>query len=140
MTADQEIANTFSFVEQMPGARRIRCEYHAAHFGNAIVEYDSPRLRVRVTKDRGAFLCDFASPEPPVEWFDLEVVFRVLGEDRTIDALIAESFTSLESIGRAVEDNLEPICERFGEAHYADSRKRFHEHLEARVRWLLNRK
>lgn len=100
------------------------------------MEYSSPKLRVRVSKDRGQFLCDFAAPTEPTEWFDQEVVFRDLGEDLTIDALISQGWSSLEAVAHAVEDHLDRVIELFGDRYLA-SRNRFQVLKQIRVKKLF---
>ena len=82
MNATHDIEDAFWFLSVKLGYQRFRSEYFPAHFGNAVVEYRSPDLRVQVTKDHGHFLCDFAPAREPVEWFDLDIVLRDLGENR----------------------------------------------------------
>src|SRR5882757_7696084 len=115
MRADQQITDRVAFVERQRDVRRIRSEYNPVVFGNAVVEYSSPDLRLRVTKDRGQFLCDFAATNGPLEWFTLGIVFRDLGESASLDALIAEKWSSLDSVAATVEDHFSRILDLFSE-------------------------
>jgi hypothetical protein len=136
MQGDIEIAALFSFLEEEHGFRRVRQMYAAAHFGNAIVEYESSNLRVRVTKDRSQFLCYFATPRAP-EWFDQEVVFRELGEDSAIDTLIAQSWSAAADVAKSIRARLDRITELFSEARYPQSAARLAERQHERVRRLF---
>src|SRR6266404_6870281 len=102
MQADLEIVNQFSFLETERDFRCVRRTYDRAHFGNAIVEYESSNLRLRVTKDRSQFFCDFAAAKGSVEWFDQDIVFRDLGEASVIDALIAQQWSSVEDVAKNI--------------------------------------
>jgi hypothetical protein len=140
MDAAIEIEQAFSFLEQDLAYRRGRSEYHRAQFGNALVEYQSPRLRIRVTKDRGQFFCAFAAPKEPVEWFDQEIILRDLGEGQAADDFIAQRWSSLDAVATSVRRTIERICERFGEETYSESRGRFKEGQLRRVRKLVGDK
>jgi len=133
MQADFEIADQFSFLEKERGFRCVHRSYDQKFFGNAIVEYVSATLRVRVVKDRGQFECDFARPKGVPEWFDADVVLRALGEDGTIDTLTAQSWSSLHDLARTIRDRLDRISELFAERNYRQTRARFQEVLRQRV-------
>jgi hypothetical protein len=132
MTGDQEIVRSFLFLENELGYSRVRNDYDPLHFGNAIVEYRSPLLRIRVTKDRGGFLCDFAAPGAQ-EWFDQEIVFRVLGEDQAVQDLIAQRWSSLDAVAASVKQTIVRISGLFSEESYAESRARFQDSQRRRA-------
>jgi hypothetical protein len=134
MNATHDIEDAFWFLSVKLGYQRIRSEYSPAHFGNAIVEYRSPGLRVQVTKDRGHFLCDFAAPREPIEWFDLDIVLRDLGEERAADDLLAQKGSSLESVAKCVEQTIDRVRGQFSEETYSDCRVRLKEGRLRRVR------
>jgi hypothetical protein len=140
MQGDREIANQFSFLEAERGFRCVRRTYDAAHFGNAIVEYMSSSLRVRVIKDRGQFLCDFAASKGSLEWFDQEVVFRELGEGAAIDTLAAQGWSPVADVANSVRTSLDRIVELFSEGNYRQSAARFAELRGERVRRLFGDK
>jgi hypothetical protein len=140
MTADEDIVDEFRFLEYERGFHSIRQEYSAAHFGNAIVEYLSPGLRIQVTKDRGQFFCCFATVREPFEWFDQETVFCDLGEERVVAALIAQRWSSLGAVARAVRESLDRVFKQFEDGNYPESRRRFKALQQARVRRLLGDK
>ena len=82
MSAAEDIEDAFWFLDIKLGYQRSRYQHTPAPNENASVDYRSPGLWVKVTKDRGQFSCDFAAPREPTEWFDLEIVLRDLGEDK----------------------------------------------------------
>ena len=133
MQADFQIADQFSFLEMERGFRCVHRSYDEKYFGNAIVEYVSASLRVRVVKDRGQFLCDFARPDGVPEWFDAAVVLRALGEDAATEALSAQRWSSLPDLARTICDRLDRVSELFAAAKYRQSAARFHEILRQRV-------
>jgi hypothetical protein len=124
MNATHDIEDAFWFLSVKLSYQRFRSEYSPDHFGNVIVEYRSPGLRVQVTKERGHFLCDFAAAREPVEWFDLDVVLRDLGEDRAADDLFVEKGSSLESVAKCVEQNIDRVREQFNEDAHPEFRAR----------------
>ena len=140
MNATHDIEDAFWFLSVKLGYQLFRSEYSAAHFGNAIVEYRSPGLRVQVMKDRGHFLCDFAAAREPVEWFDLDVVLRDLGEDRAADDLFAENGSSLESVAKCVEQTIDRVREQFNEDAHPECRARLQAGRLRRARRLLGEK
>lgn len=121
------------FLETAYAFRRTRTEYSAKSFGNVIAEYRSPRLWIQVTRDRGQFFCRFSKPGTPAEWFDQETVLSDLGEAHTLEVLLAEEWSSLESVASSVERTIERVCGLFAEATYAASRHRFQEFQRRRV-------
>jgi hypothetical protein len=137
MQGDLEIATRFSFLETERDFRCTGRRYDAAHFGNAIVEYESSTLRLRVIKDRSQFFCDFAAPRGAVEWFDQEVVFRDLGEDSAVDALIAQRWSSAEELAESIRARLDRIGELFSDDNYQASAARFGELRHERARKLF---
>jgi hypothetical protein len=140
MNATEDIEDAFWFLPVKLGYQRFRSEYSAAHFGNAIVEYRSPGLRVQVTKDRGHFLCDFAVASEPVEWFDLDVVLRDLGEDKAADDLLAQKGSSLEWVAKCVEQNIDRVREQFNEDAHPELRARLKAGRVSRARNLFGDK
>lgn len=123
----------FTFLESAHGFRRTRTEYSASSFGNVIAEYRSPALCIRVTRDRSQFFCSFARPGTTEEWFDHDVILQVLGEIAMRDALVADSWLSLESVASSVEQNVERIGELFAEPAFEKSRELFHERQRIRA-------
>jgi len=133
MQADLEIADQFSFLERERGFRCVHRSYDEKFFGNAIVEYASASLRVRVIKDRSQFLCDFSRPTGVREWFDHDIVLRALGEAETLDVLTEPLGSSLPDLARTVRDRLDRVSELFAAGNYRQSTARFHELLRQRV-------
>ena len=139
MAADQEIANQFSFLETERGFRCIHRSHDPAHFGNAIVEYVSANLRIRIVKDRGQFWCEFARSRGVTEWFDEDVVLRALGDDATSDALIAQQGSSLHEVARTTRESLERVSELFSDGNYSRSVARFQDLQRQRAVDVLSR-
>lgn len=127
----------FSFLEKDLTYQRITTEYDSARFGNAIVEYRSPRLRIRVTKDRGQYVCDFAAPRGPAEWFDQDIVFRDLGEDHAVDEVVIQRWSSLDAVAASVKEAIERIAHLFTDERYLASRARFQNGQLRRVQKLF---
>ena len=140
MNATHDIEDAFWFLSVKLGYQRFRSEYFPAHFGNAVVEYRSPDLRVQVTKDHGHFLCDFAPAREPVEWFDLDIVLRDLGEDTAADDLLAQQGASLESVAKCVEQNIDRVHEQFNEDAHPECRAKLKAGRLRRVRKLFGDK
>jgi hypothetical protein len=139
MQADEEIANQFSFLETERGFRCNHRRYGPAHFGNAIVEYVSATRRLRIVKDRGQYLCDFARSKGVAEWFDQDVVLRALGDDATVDALIAQQRSSLHEVARTTRESLDRAGELFSDGNYSRSVARFRELQGQRAAEVLSR-
>jgi hypothetical protein len=140
MNAAEDIEDAFWFLDIKLGYQRSRPYVPPAN-GNAIVDYRSPDLWVTVTKDRGQFVCHFAAPREPAEQFDLEIVLRDLGEDKAADELIAERWSSLDSVASCVEETIARIRARFSENAFSESRarmkeaqlRRFREHVGNKI-------
>ncbi len=126
MNAAEDIEDAFWFLDIKLGYQRSRPYVPAAN-GNAIVDYRLADLWVTVTKDRGQLFCHFAAPREPAEQFDLEIVLRDLGEDKVADDLIAQSWSSLDSLASCVEQSIDRIRARFSEDAFSDSRVRLKE-------------
>ena len=135
--ADGQIVRAFMFLETEYAFCRTRTEYSASCFGNVIAEYRSPRLWIQVTRDRSQILCDFSRPGPTAEWFDLDTVLADLGAARTLGALLADEWSSLESVAASVRDAIDRIVELFTEQNYPESCRRFQEFQQRRVDELL---
>jgi hypothetical protein len=140
MTAAEDIEDAFWFLNVKLGYERSRNQYASAPNGNVVVYYESSDLRVRVTKDRGQFLCDFAASKEPTEWFDLEIVLRDLGEDKASDDLIAQGWSSLDSLASCIEQTIDRIRAQFSEDSRSESRARLKEGQLRRVRKLFGDK
>ncbi len=134
MSAAEDIEDAFWFLDIKLGYQRSRYEHAPAPNGNASVDYRSPGLWVKVTKDRGQFFCDFSAPRGPTEWFDLEIVLRDLGEDRAADDLIAQKWSSLDALASCVEQTIDRIRAHFSEDAFSESRVRLKEGQLRRVR------
>lgn len=121
------------FLERGHGFRRTRTEYSAWSFGNVIADYRSHALYIRVTRDRSQFLCSFARPATTEDGFDYDVILEAVGEMRMRDALVAESWRSLESVATSVERTVERICELLAEPAFENSRELFQERQRIRA-------
>lgn len=123
MNSVDMIVHAFAFLEANLSYRQVRSEFDARNFGNAIIEFWSPQLLVRVTKDRGQYFCDFANPRQG-EWFELENVFRDLGEDQVLGDLIAQRWSSLDAVADSVRLTIKRISSLFEDEFYPESRAR----------------
>jgi hypothetical protein len=74
-------------------------------FGDALVVLDDDSLRLRVVRDRGQVLADFASRSQPGRWFDSAVVMEYLGLAPDGGFHGRELITSLQAIGWFVRAN-----------------------------------
>ena len=89
-------------------------------------EYLSASLRIRIVNDRGTFSCEFARARNVPEWFDEYFVLRALGDDASLDALIAQQW-SLREVARRTRESLGRIIELFEDGTYSGSVARFRE-------------
>lgn len=133
MNSIDEIVRAFSFLEEDLAYRQSRSEYDAASFGNAIVEFQSHDLLVRVTKDRSQFFCDFANPTRH-EWFDQEILFLDMGENQAIESLVAQRWLSVDAVANSIRLTIDRISTLLRDEAYAETRARLLKRYQQRAR------
>ena len=133
----EDIAEAFSFLEQEHGFLCVTRRYYPSLFGNAVVEYESPVLRVKVVRDRTQYFCAFAVRRDPIEWVDLDTLLHDLGEQRELDDLSSGELLSLEAVAASVRRHFVRLAALFDDRVYAESCARFNEYKRARVRTLF---
>src|SRR3954470_8497276 len=102
---DREFEETairaFGFISSTSAPKVTRSDYDAQHFGDAVVELEGDKLKVRVVRDRGQILVDLA-PLGCRDWFDEDVVLQSVGVE---DAKTLEEISS-----RTVEEAAQAIA------------------------------
>jgi hypothetical protein len=88
-------------------------------FGNTVVDFASPTLRVRVTKDREQFLVDLAPAQLAAEWFDLDVVLELLGAPTQLPDGRPFVEGSLDELSRLLLQHLAAIEPLFHKSAFA---------------------
>lgn len=83
-----EVRTAFSFLESARGFR-LADETRSDSFGDAIVDFESATLRVRVLRDRGQVFVDISPADGTPAWFDLPLLLSHLGERDAAKVLIA---------------------------------------------------
>ena len=111
----------FSFLSRSATPRIIDSSYSATSFGNADIGLEGDTLRVRVTRDRGQYLVD-VSPLGVAEWFDQDVVLRLVGVEESLASLSHSDLRSLELAAHALRTHIAAIEERFRPKAWPESR------------------
>ncbi len=99
----------FAFLEQARGFRLAGDEVGESS-GDALVDFESPTLRVRVLRDRGQVFLDVAPAGDPPTWFDLPLLLGFLGEQEAADTLLAGGQRDVHEVAgllRAYYDGIE---------------------------------
>ena len=107
----------FAFLERDHDYREESSHYDAQSFGNAAVDYRSPRLRLGVTKDRGQFFTRFAAAHAG-SFFDEQVVLQYLGAVDEADRLVQLRWQSLDLQADVVRRHLAAIEAAFSPERY----------------------
>jgi hypothetical protein len=101
---EETAVRAFGFIASNAKPKVTRSDYDAEQFGDAVVELEGDKLKVRVVRDRGQVMADLAPLGCP-DWFDEDVVLQSVG---VADAKALEVISS-----RTVEQAAEAIAARF---------------------------
>ena len=111
-----EMRNAFNFLVTERGYREMASHYAPESFGNAALEYESPALRVRVTRDRSLYEVDYARVTDGDYHFD-EVTLHLVGAADDAERLAADR-ASLSLHAEIIRKHLAGIEEAFAPDRY----------------------
>jgi hypothetical protein len=114
-----QVGAAFSFLEQ---TRRFRLVSHEASpsFGDALADFESPTLRVRVLRDRGQIFVDVAPAQDPASWFDLPLLLTFVGEAEAAEALLAGGQEDVCRVAALLQANYDSIERALGQLRSPD--------------------
>ena len=118
---ERDVLAAYSFLSRSAAPRIIGSSYSATSFGNADIGLEGDTLRIRVTRDRGQYLVDI-SPLGVAEWFDQDVVLRLVGAKESLASLSHSDLRSLELAAVAFRTHLNAIEELFRPTAWPESR------------------
>jgi hypothetical protein len=79
--------------------------------GNAYLVLESPHLRLRFVRDRGPLFLDVQAKEGPRDWFSIDLVWTLLGNEPRASAQLDEDYVDF------LRQNLEQIETAFSGEH-----------------------
>lgn len=83
--------------------------HNAAMFGNVLVDYASPDMFLRVTRDRGQFF--FAVGTSSRTALAESALLRLLGAEQDLSSLVAQEWSSLTQLASIAEQHLPRILD-----------------------------
>jgi hypothetical protein len=107
---------------QRLGLTVMQDEFFPEAFGNALIIWGSPVLRLRIVRDRGPLLADVTAPAEPEDWIPLNNVLPLFGRPEQ-----KPKECTMGSLLRAVEDVYAPLVEALPAERLEDTRKRARE-------------
>lgn len=108
---------------QSLGYRRV-FEEKGESFDNAMVVVESPRLRVRLVRERGQLFVDFGSAAEPAVWFDSSVVMDALALRGGDGWHSTEAKATLADVAGFIATHEARLAEMFGPATFKESKQR----------------
>ena len=109
----------FSFLEQTRGFRVVSHEARPS-FGDALADFESPTLRVRVLRDRGQIFIDVAPAQDPPSWFDLPLLLTFLGEPDAAASLLAGGQSDMREVAALLRAHYDDIERTLGQSRSPD--------------------
>lgn len=108
----------FSFLERNRGFRLGRTQTIEGA-GDAVVDFESATLRVRVLRDRGQVFLDVAPTEGHAAggtptWFDLPILLEFLGAGDAATALLAGGQRDVRVVARLLQAHYDGIAGALG--------------------------
>lgn len=74
----EKIFRTFAFLEKVFGFERGHGRFDKASFGDALVEYKSESMALRVLRERGQYFVELSPLTDPPEWYEISIVLQAL--------------------------------------------------------------
>jgi hypothetical protein len=135
---EEEVLKAFAFLSSTPGARIVRSDYDAEAFGNAIIELETDKLRVRVVRDRSVISVDLA-PVGYGDWFDEEVVLQSVGAHVEAKSLNRIMNRGLKGAAKAIAPNVDAIVRRFEKGNWPSTEADLNDRRERRGKEFVTR-
>ena len=114
-----EARAAFSFLETARGFR-LADDTRRDSFGDAIVDFESATLRVRVLRDRGQVFVDVSPADGPPAWFDLPLLVKYLGDPDAASHLVASGQRDTQEAGDLLRAHYSEIEGLLGSSRSAD--------------------
>ena len=127
-----QVLAAFSFLEQARRFRLVSAETSPS-FGDALADFESPTLRVRVLRDRGQIFIDVAPAEDPATWFDLPLMLTFLGETDAAAALLAGGQGDMREVAALLQAHYDDIERTLGQLRSPDVVRRLSQLRVARA-------
>jgi hypothetical protein len=118
---EEAVLQAFAFLSPQTLPKIVRSEYDENAFGNAVVELETEKLRVRVVRDRSSIEVDLA-PLGYGDWFDEEVVLQSVGATVEAKSLNDSMQRGLKGSARAIAPNIDAIVRSFEKENWNATR------------------
>jgi hypothetical protein len=117
------------------GFKIVEETYYEKHFGDCIVDLESDKFRIRVTKDRSQIFIYIASLTESDKWYDLGIVLEIIGHPTTSSTPL-ESTQILNEGVELIMKYYDSISKAFDKVNYQDTKMRLNLLITIRGKWM----
>jgi hypothetical protein len=128
---EEAVRSAFAFLSPGSSPKVVRSQYDESAFGNAVVELETEKLRVRVVRDRSVVTVDLA-PLGYGDWFDEEVVLQSVGANVEAKSLNDVMQRGLKGAAMVIAPNVDAIVRRFDKKNWLTTEAELNERRERR--------
>jgi len=103
-----------TFLPEVEGLGFVVVEhFHGGGFDNALVVLKSAVITVRIVRERSQLFMDVASVSHAEEWFDIDLIMRLLGHARPDHLALQASSEALVDFGGVIRTHFGKLVELF---------------------------